>query len=145
MSDAPARIGCRLVPVRIVEWRIHQHDVATRGRKTHGREIRSRRCHIKRCRTDAIGKLVARGILGRKRRKMFVDLDERYANAGDPGGKRKAGRADPRAKFGGAVAVSGRGRGRKQDGVMPKSVAAARLQQAQAAAENRIIGEIGWN
>ena len=96
------------MPVRIVKWRIHQDNIATRGGKTNDRKGRNGRRYIERCRVDAIGKLIAHGILGRKRRKVLVDLNERNADAGHADGERKASRTDSGSQLGDAVAISSR-------------------------------------
>src|SRR5438128_11983570 len=91
-------------------------------------------------RVDPSGELVARGIGGGERRKVGTDVCERHAEARHAGRQRQAGRADARPEIDGAGA-GWRG-GSEQDGIMPEAMAAARLPQAQAAAENRIVSEI---
>src|SRR4029077_19578527 len=59
---------------------------------------------------------------------------------GNAAGQREAGGANAGAKIGSLLGVAPAGRGCQQNGVVAEAVPAARLAQAQAAAEDGVLG-----
>jgi hypothetical protein len=72
-----------------------------------------------------------------------IDFHQGDAQAVDTARQGEAGATDARAKIDGMLAIFCRRRRRQQDGIMPDAMAFARLTQAQATVEHRILGNSG--
>jgi len=90
------------VPRRIIERRIHQHDIGTVGHQTRGGEGTRPGRHVQH--HDIGGNRIGGGVAAREFREFRVDLDQHQPDFIDPSGEREAGGADAGAEFDDAVA-----------------------------------------
>ena len=132
----------RPAALRIVERRVHQHDVAACRGETGGARIPpgAPRRRARRASTRPARPLRAAFSRASAARRASISTSV-TRTPGHPRRQREAGGTDPGAEVDDAVAGARRRRRREQDGVVAEAVAAARLEQAQPAAERRIVGE----
>jgi hypothetical protein len=100
-----------------------------------GAERPPRRRHIGADGGEPLGEAVARRIGLGKRAKLRVDLNRSHPGIRDARQKTKPGDTDARAHVEHALAPARRNRSRKQHGIAPRPMAAARLNHADAPAE----------
>ena len=128
------------MPRRIVERRIHQHDIGAVGRQPGRGKGIGAGGHVKH---DAIGRnRVGAGVAARKFGERRIDLDQHELDSGHAPGQRKAGGADTGAKINHAIARARRRRRGQQHGIVAGAVTRFRLPQAQLSAKKGVLGEI---
>jgi hypothetical protein len=140
MRGATSGIRRRLMPVRIVEWRVHQDAGGAVRRKARRAEGLGLRLYIER--NHAAGDAVQRRVLARERHQHFVAIDQRQIEMDDATRQREGRGTYAGAELNHMLARPRVRRGRKQHRVVAGAMTLAQLAQAQSPAEKGVFGDI---